>query len=68
MDLETIETKLLGRQYATVLEFAVDARRIWENCYLYNGKDFVFSQYASSLSGQFEEWLLKMPEVINNRK
>lgn len=61
MDLGTVESKLQKNVYAHVEEFLADMRRIWENCYTFNGLDNPISHWAKTLSAIFEKQAAKMP-------
>jgi len=60
MDLGTVQSKLKGRQYQDVFQFAEDVRLIWKNCFTYNppGTDIV--KMAETLSNLFEEKFKKL--------
>lgn len=62
MDLGTVERKLGKGEYAGVGEFAADVQRIWDNCYLYNGRENYYSQQAQLLESTFHNHLRKMPQ------
>ncbi|RKP14508.1 Bromodomain-containing protein, partial [Piptocephalis cylindrospora] len=62
MDLGTVERKLSKGEYSGVGEFAADVQRIWDNCYLYNGRENYYSQQAQLLETTFHNHLRKMPQ------
>ncbi|CAG8460855.1 4936_t:CDS:2 [Paraglomus occultum] len=61
MDIGTLERKLDNCEYESVSAFADDARLIFNNCYIYNGKDAVISKAAQELEEIFERMMAKMP-------
>ncbi|KAG5457460.1 MAG: hypothetical protein BJ554DRAFT_2521, partial [Olpidium bornovanus] len=48
-------------QYADPNAFAEDVRLVFRNCYLYNGRQSVYSQMAMQLESIFENQLKKVP-------
>lgn len=77
MDLGTIERKINATKkgapsdsvgmYHSVDEFADDVRRVWNNSYVFNGREHAVSLMANRLSDIFEKQLRNMPpfeEVI----
>ncbi|KAK9712288.1 hypothetical protein K7432_007222 [Basidiobolus ranarum] len=63
MDLSTIEKKLNNNQYITVDDFVTDVRQVFENCYLYNGRESIVSTFAQNLEKVFNNQLRKMPQA-----
>jgi Bromodomain/Cytosine specific DNA methyltransferase replication foci domain len=55
MDYGTIKNRIMtGKYYKSALQVADDARRVTENCILYNGEGHPFSKYAMELGRKFE--------------
>ncbi|KAI8321285.1 Bromodomain-containing protein, partial [Martensiomyces pterosporus] len=65
MDLGTVEKKLKARQYADTQTFTDDLRLMFNNCYMYNGRESVVGNMASNLETMFESQLKKMPTGID---
>ncbi|ORY07996.1 hypothetical protein K493DRAFT_332536 [Basidiobolus meristosporus CBS 931.73] len=63
MDFSTIEKKLNNNQYITVDDFVADVRQVFENCYLYNGRESIVSTFAQNLEKVFNNQLRKMPQA-----
>ncbi|KAF9964693.1 nuA3 HAT complex component nto1 [Mortierella alpina] len=59
---QTMSEKLAGHKYGTVEEFADDARRIYQNCMLYNKIDTPYYRAASRQAKQAESFLQKAKE------
>ncbi|KAK9727433.1 hypothetical protein K7432_001872 [Basidiobolus ranarum] len=62
MDLKTMERKLNDCRYDIVDQFIADMRLIFDNCYLYNGKDSIVGSFAQNLERVFNNRLKKMPQ------
>ncbi|ORX83855.1 Bromodomain-containing protein [Basidiobolus meristosporus CBS 931.73] len=62
MDLKTMEKKLNDCKYDIAEEFIADMRLIFDNCYLYNGKDSIVGTFAQNLERVFNNRLKKMPQ------
>ncbi|KAF9573921.1 nuA3 HAT complex component nto1 [Mortierella alpina] len=56
---QTMSEKLAGHKYGTVEEFADDARRIYQNCLIYNKVDTPYYRAASRQAKQAEQFLEK---------
>lgn len=56
MDLDTVEKKLDYCEYDIVDEFFADIQRIFDNCYLYNGRGSDVSKMASNLEALFNKF------------
>ncbi|KAI9298098.1 Bromodomain-containing protein [Neoconidiobolus thromboides FSU 785] len=56
MDIDTIDKKLIVCDYNSVDEFFSDIKQIFDNCYLYNGKDAPVSVMASKLEAYFNKY------------
>ncbi|KAJ1938266.1 hypothetical protein GGF37_004875, partial [Kickxella alabastrina] len=65
MDLGTIEKKLKFRQYQDTQAFCDDLRLMFNNCYIYNGRESVVGNMAANLETMFESQLKKMPTGID---
>ncbi|KAI9502185.1 Bromodomain-containing protein, partial [Coemansia spiralis] len=65
MDLSTIERKLKARQYTDTQAFSDDLRLMFNNCYMYNGRDSVVGSMAGNLESMVESQLKKMPTGID---
>ncbi|KAL1920764.1 uncharacterized protein VTP21DRAFT_11399 [Calcarisporiella thermophila] len=61
MDLSTIEKKLSHHKYESVADIESDFRLMFDNCYLYNGKDAPVSIMAKGLEAVFERFMKKVP-------
>ncbi|KAF9287143.1 nuA3 HAT complex component nto1 [Mortierella alpina] len=59
---QTMGEKLAGHKYGTVEEFADDARRIYQNCLIYNKVDTPYYRAASRQAKQAEPILEKAKE------
>ncbi|PVZ98844.1 hypothetical protein BB558_005149 [Smittium angustum] len=64
MDLGTVESKLKSDSYNNTQEFIADMDRIFNNCYLYNGKELPVSLMAQNLEKAYRNQLKKMPEDV----
>jgi len=60
MDLGSVTTKLLNGEYETILEFAMDVRLVWRNCFTYNPPDSDIVKMAKTLDSFFEEKFKKV--------
>ena len=60
-DLGTAEKKLQAGEYSNVDEFVDDVRRVWNNCYAFNGPEAPVSLMAKDLETMFNKQLPKMP-------
>lgn len=56
MDLDTVEKKLDYCEYDIVEEFFADIQRIFDNCYIYNGREAPISLMASNLEALFNKF------------
>ncbi|KAJ1843037.1 hypothetical protein LPJ73_005611, partial [Coemansia sp. RSA 2703] len=65
MDLGTIDTKLRSREYVDTQGFIDDLRLMFNNCYMYNGRESVVGNMAANLETMFESQLKKMPSGID---
>ncbi|PIA13444.1 Bromodomain-containing protein, partial [Coemansia reversa NRRL 1564] len=65
MDLSTVEMTLKARRYADTQAFADALRLMFNNCYLYNGRESVVGIMAGNLENMFESQLKKMPSGID---
>ncbi|KDQ19854.1 hypothetical protein BOTBODRAFT_27280 [Botryobasidium botryosum FD-172 SS1] len=79
MDISTIEFKLalsnpskpaMGNstsnpRYFTADEFSADVRRIFNNCYVFNGPDHPISVMAKRLEIAFEKQIVNMPKATD---
>lgn len=54
MDLSTVEKNLRAGVYSSVLEFAGDVRKIWNNAYIYNDDKSLIFKMAKEMSAYFE--------------
>lgn len=77
MDIGTVEFKLTlsnpskpaagnatsNPRYFTADEFIADVRRIFNNCYAFNGVDHIISQMAKRLEEVFEKQIPNMPSA-----
>jgi bromodomain-containing factor 1 len=61
MDLSKVEQRLTNKQYAHVNDFTADVRLIFENCYLYNGRESDVSIMAQNVEEMFNNQIRKMP-------
>ncbi|KAG5459011.1 MAG: Bromodomain-containing protein [Olpidium bornovanus] len=61
MDLGTVDDKLAAGHYADPDAFAKDVRLVFQNCYLYNGRQSAFSQMAMQVELIFESQMKKVP-------
>ncbi|CAO3564392.1 unnamed protein product [Mortierella alpina] len=59
---QTMSEKLAGHKYGTVEEFADDARRIYQNCMIYNKIDTPYYRAASRQAKQAESFLQNAKE------
>ena len=62
-DISTVEKRLAAHGYAVVEDFVADIRRIFTNCYTFNGPDSPISAMARNVEALFEKQLVKMPPV-----
>ncbi|KAJ1680356.1 hypothetical protein EV182_000138 [Spiromyces aspiralis] len=61
MDLSTVEKKLKSQQYPNVAQFKADLKLVFDNCYLYNGKDSPIGLMAQNLEKVFGNQIQNMP-------
>ncbi|KAG5456497.1 MAG: Bromodomain-containing protein, partial [Olpidium bornovanus] len=61
MDLGTVEQKLANNGYADVEAFCADVRQIFQNCYLFNGRESPYSAMAAALEKAFENQIKRLP-------
>ncbi|OMH79903.1 Bromodomain-containing protein, partial [Zancudomyces culisetae] len=61
MDLGTVERRFKEQKYTRVEDFIKDMELIFNNCYLYNGKELPVSLMAQNLENAFRNQLKKMP-------
>ncbi|RKP22227.1 Bromodomain-containing protein, partial [Syncephalis pseudoplumigaleata] len=61
MDLSKVERRLTSKEYAHVNDFIADVRLIFENCYLYNGRESDVSIMAQNVEEVFNNQIRKMP-------
>ncbi|KAJ1951965.1 hypothetical protein EC988_003813, partial [Linderina pennispora] len=65
MDLSTIEDKLKGRVYADTQGFTDDLRLMFNNAYIYNGRESVVGNMAGNLEAMFDTQIKKMPTGLD---
>jgi bromodomain-containing factor 1 len=65
MDLSQVERRLTAKEYQHVNDFISDVRLIFDNCYLYNGRDAPISILAQNLEEVFNNQLRKMPSLVS---
>jgi len=61
MDISTVERKLNEGLYSSPNQFISDVQLIWDNCYLYNGRDAPISLMAQTLEKTFNTQIKNMP-------
>ncbi|KAG2203262.1 hypothetical protein INT47_000182 [Mucor saturninus] len=61
MDLNLVESKLNGSEYANVEEFVSDVRLVFNNCFKYNGPEAMISVLCQNVESAFEKGLRQMP-------
>ncbi|KAI8641098.1 Bromodomain-containing protein [Parasitella parasitica] len=61
MDLQLVEKKLTGSEYATVDDFIAEVRLIFHNCFKYNGPEAMVSVLCQNVESAFEKGLRQMP-------
>ncbi|KAI9594839.1 Bromodomain-containing protein [Syncephalis fuscata] len=61
MDLSKVEQQLNNKEYTHVNDFISDVRLIFENCYLYNGRESDVSIMAHNVEEMFNNQIRKMP-------
>ncbi|PVU88113.1 hypothetical protein BB561_006019 [Smittium simulii] len=66
MDLSTAKAKLENNEYNLLSEFTVDIHRVFENCFLYNGKDSPISLMAKQLKKYFSNLMNKHHNSLIN--
>lgn len=64
MDLSTVEKRLLSGAYSTANEFLEDLRKIFRNCYRFNGEQAPVSGMARQLEALFSKLANKMPAEV----
>ncbi|KAJ3103185.1 hypothetical protein HDU97_010318 [Phlyctochytrium planicorne] len=64
MDISTIQSKLDTNQYRNFSAFKSDLDLMFNNCYLFNGREAVVSKMAQSLQKYFTEKLEKLPTTL----
>ncbi|KAJ2205297.1 transcription initiation at TATA-containing promoter protein, partial [Coemansia sp. RSA 520] len=65
MDMDTVEKTLKARQYTDTQAFSDDLRLMFNNCYMYNGRESVVGIMAGNIENMFESQLKKMPTGID---
>ncbi|CAG8587255.1 21982_t:CDS:2 [Dentiscutata erythropus] len=55
MDLSTVSKRMENNRYRSLLEFAIDMQKIWNNAKIYNKSDTIFYKSAVELEGIFRE-------------
>ncbi|CAG8709511.1 16306_t:CDS:2, partial [Racocetra fulgida] len=55
MDLSTVLKRIENNRYRSLLEFATDMQKIWNNAKIYNKSDTIFYKSAVELEGIFRE-------------
>ncbi|CAG8621001.1 25456_t:CDS:2 [Gigaspora rosea] len=55
MDLSTVLKRMENNRYRSLLEFAIDMQKIWNNAKIYNKSDTIFYKSAVELEGIFRE-------------
>ncbi|KAI2635992.1 putative Bromodomain testis-specific protein [Xylaria nigripes] len=68
MDLGTIKKKMDRGEYNTAEEFEADVRQIFENCYLYWGRNHEMSAAAERFQKSFEEKYGEMFKWLNKNR
>lgn len=66
-DISTVDRRLGAGVYPTAEDFVADVRRIFTNCYTFNGPDASISKMAQELEGVLDKMLPKMPPVPDVR-
>lgn len=61
VDLGTVQSKLNGGAYSSLDDYAADVRRIFQNCYRFNGIDAPVSVMARHVEPVFESKISKAP-------
>jgi hypothetical protein len=68
MDLGTITKRITTGFYANQHEFAVDVRKVWQNCQLYNLEGSDIHADSKLLSAYFEEMFVQLCEMLSLSK
>ncbi|CAG8491884.1 31579_t:CDS:2, partial [Racocetra persica] len=65
MDLSTVLKRMENNRYRSLLEFAIDMQKIWNNAKVYNKSDTIFYKSAVELEGIFREAMFLKGSYIN---
>ncbi|TPX72514.1 hypothetical protein CcCBS67573_g05814 [Chytriomyces confervae] len=68
MDLSTIQKKMEAHQYKSAHGFIDDCTLMFDNCYLFNGRESLIGAMAQRLQGYIQQQLLKMPTSIEKKR
>ncbi|KAJ3253267.1 hypothetical protein HDU77_004667 [Chytriomyces hyalinus] len=68
MDLSTIQKKMETHQYKTAHGFIDDCTLMFDNCYLFNGRDSIVGLMAQRLQVYIQQQLLKMPTTTEKKR
>lgn len=55
LDLQKIEKRISSKEYSRLNEFIYDVKRLFDNCYYYNGMQSPFSHLAKNLENFFNQ-------------